>query len=54
MTSKLIFRGSMPAPKHEHGEEMLSGVIVGRAWQHSTWVYQILLKNGHTLYNCAL
>lgn len=51
--TKMVFRGSMPPPQREHGEELLGGVIIGREWDVN-WEYKILLPNGHILYHKGL
>ena len=49
----MLFRGSMPAPQKEHGEEMLGGVILGREWKLNWWEYRIQHPSGNVLYHKA-
>lgn len=48
--SNIKFHGSMPAPRKNHGEELLGGVIIGRSWRNNGWEYMIHHSNGNILY----
>ena len=48
--SKIIFRGSMPAPKHKHGEVYGGGIVLGRSYEYKTWWYTVMTDKGVILY----
>lgn len=50
---KIAYRGSMPAPKHEHGDTLevggISMTIESRTWTGSTWCYTGMTSDGRAL-----
>lgn len=43
MTTKMIYRGSYPAPKHEHGDNIPGyGIVKGRSRLYSGWEYSCI------------
>lgn len=46
INKKILYRGSMPKPKKEHGEEMSGGIVQGRTWTGNGWQYRIIHKDG--------
>jgi len=36
------YRGSMPAPRYEHGALLCGGVVQGRTWTGTGWEYRII------------
>lgn len=50
---KMIYRGSMPAPKHNHGDVVPVGactvVIQSREWTGSGWKYSGVVTIGYAV-----
>ena len=49
---RMRYRGSMPRPQKEHGDEMLGGTVQGRLWTGTGWEYRIIHKTAGVCYVC--